>query len=181
MRRIVPPLAVAILALAAGCADTTSPATRTALSPSALIGNPPPPPSDTSGSYSYSSTTTFGTLYFNAIYFVNPTEKAGFIHFNTEQPAGVIISPDASIDYHLGTITGTGTITAPIGGGTLNIDLTKVSSQGTFNPSCSGPVVGDFKYSCASVSAPATFTNASGFTDSVDGGFTIGVRVPTNQ
>jgi len=180
MRRIVPPLAVAILALAAGCADTTSPATRTAISPSALIGNPPPPPSDTSGSYSYSSSTTFGTLYFNAIYFVNPTEKAGFIHFNTEQPAGVIISPDASIDYHLGTITGTGSITASIGGGTLTIDLTQVSPQGTFNPSCSGPVVGDFKYSCASVSAPATFTDASGVTGSVDGGFTIGVRVPTN-
>lgn len=184
MRRIVPPLAVAILALAAGCADSTSPAAtaRTALSPSALIGNPPPPPSDTSGSYSYNSGATSGTIFFSAVYFLNPTEKAGFIHFNTDQPAGIIISPDASIDYHLGTITGTGTITAPTSGGTLRIDLTTVSSKGAFNPSCTGPVLtGDFNYSCASVSAPATLIDASGNSTTVPGGFTIGVKAPSGQ
>lgn len=172
MRRIVSPLAVAILALAAGCADSTSPAAtaRTALSPSALIGNPPPPPSDTSGTYH----TTSGAFTFGAVYFLNPTEKNGFIHFNTGQPAGVTVSPNASIDYHLGTITGTGTITGVVDGGTISIDLTRVASKGSFNGSCAS--------TCAVVTAPGTFIDKQGDSTSTDGVFTIGTtdQTPTS-
>lgn len=172
MRRIAPPLAVAILALAAGCADSTSPAVtaRTALSPTALIGNPPPPPSDTSGTYHTSS----GAFTFGAVYFLNPTEKNGFIHFNTDQPDGVTVSPDASIDYHLGTITGAGTITGIVDGGTITIDLTQVASKGTFNGSC--------LRTCAEVSAPGTFIDKQGDSTATTGTFTIGTvdQTPTS-
>lgn len=170
MRRTVPSLAVAILAFAAGCADTTSPATasRAAPSPSALLGNPPPPPSDTSGTYS----TSAGSLTFGAVYFLNPTGKNGFIHFNTDQPSGISISPNASIDYHQGTVTGRGTITGPamdaFGNpvGTLTIDLSQVTG-GSFDGSCAKM--------CASVTGPATFTADDGkINRSVDGTFTIG-------
>jgi len=171
MRRIMPPLAVAILALAAGCADTTSPATRTALSASALIGNPPPPPSDTSGSYRPNG--AFGALNLRVVYFLNPTEKAGFIHFNTDQPAGVTISPNASINYHLGTITGAGMITGVTDGGTVRIDLSQVASKGFFNPTCGG-VIDERGGFCASVSAPATITDAAGNVTTTDGQFIVG-------
>lgn len=172
MRRIVPPLAVAILVLAAGCAESTSPTAtaRNPLSPTALIGNPPPPPSDTSGSYH----TTSGAFTFNAVYFLNPTEKNGFVHFNTDQPAGVTVSPNASIDYHLGTITGAGTITGVVDGGTISIDLTQVVSKGTFNGSC--------LRTCAEVSAPGTFIDKAGDSTTTTGTFTIGTvdQTPTS-
>lgn len=163
MRSAVPVLAVAVLALAAGCADSTSPTAavvRAPASPSALVGNPPPPPIDT-GSY---ASTPQGGFSLNATYFLNPSGNSGFIHFPSGQPVGVSISPNAQIRYHQGTVTGMGTITAPVSGGIVSIDLSSINS-GRFPGAC--------KDGCAAVPFTGTYTDKSGETSSFTDGLLI--------
>jgi len=165
MRRFIPALAVAAVALAAACADATSPsaAARTPGSPNALIGNPPPPPLDTG---SYASTQQGQTPTFVATYFLNPVDNNGWIHFpNGQQSDGVIISPDASIRYHKGEVSGKGTIMAPVSGGIILVDLSTVNT-GKFNNSCDG--------GCAEIPFTGTFTDKLGNSSPSNGTLFIG-------
>lgn len=164
MRRSVPALAVATVVLITACADATSPhaAVRTPGSPSAQFGNPPPPPEDTGAVAS----TQQGTFALQTTYFLNPAGTNGWVHFpNGQQADGVVISPDAAIRYHQGTVSGKGTITAPLDGGIIVVDLSNVNS-GRFNGSCDG--------ACAEIPFTGTFTDQGGNSTPTSGILTVG-------
>jgi hypothetical protein len=168
MRRIMPGLAVAVVALAVACTDATSPGatTRTPGAPRALVGNPPPPPADT-GSY---ASTQQGAFFMYSTYFMNPAGTNGWIHFpNGQQSNGVIISPDAAIQFHQGQVSGKGTITAPVGGGIILIDLSTVNT-GKFYGSCDG--------GCAEIPFTGTFTDKQGNSSPTDGALFVGGGIP---
>lgn len=167
MRRFMPALALATAALVVACADTTAPgaAVRTPAAPSATIGHPPPPPLDT-GSY---AATPQGAFPVYATYFLNPAMTNGWIHFPNQQAAGVSISSDAAIRYHQGDVSGKGTITAPVAGGIILVDLSTVNS-GKFNESCDG--------GCAEIPFRGTFIDKAGDTTATAGTLLVGAGLP---
>lgn len=156
-------LAVAV-ALLAACADSTSPVVGVASAPgvSAYVGHVPPPPASEVATVS----TSEGAFTLSTTYFLNDPGTAGFLHFSSDQAAGVDVSSGAQIKYRNGGVTGQGVIQATVPDGLITIDLAHDLTGATFNGSCD--------QSCGSISFTGTFTSADGESQPIDGTIVIG-------
>lgn len=119
--------------VALGCSEAPSaPNAVVANSSANLLANFPPPPMAFYGSVSSEYTTFTGT------YFLNPVGNAGWISFDSQQPAGTTITPNARISYKNGSVSGTGTIvlSSTSGGAPLTIDLKTGVIGGQWQSTC---------------------------------------------
>ena len=134
MRKLI--VSLSILAIAACTERSSDPAVAVVGTHANIFvapSSPPPPPLD-SGSYSqteYGSSSRIGTTYF-----FNKTGNNGWLTFQKAQEPGTFADPNARISYNKGDVSGKGSLTFAVGGGSVTLDLSSVS--GTFANSDDG-------------------------------------------